>query len=279
MTAIETPARAMDEYDSAQQRAPMLRELVELSRYRDLVRQLASRNIKVRYKRSVLGVTWSLLSPLLTTAVLALVFTTLFRAAAPHYVLYLLPGLLIWNFFAQTTSMMAADIIGGAELWKRIYTPRTVFAVANIATGLVHLALAMAPLALLLLVYRPPLGWPLLVLPLAVLSTAMFALGVGLAISALAHSFADVVDLYQVILSAWMYVTPIIYPPSIVPDRYRWLFRLNPMTYFVESFRAPLYNNAAPSGDLLIGMAVAIATLIAGWWLFTRAVDGAASRG
>jgi ABC-type polysaccharide/polyol phosphate export permease len=274
------PVSLEGDYDSARRQSPMVRELLELVRYRDLVRQLVARNIKIRYKRSVLGVAWSLLSPLLTMAVLSVVFTTLFRSAAPHYMLYLFPGLLVWNLFGQTTSMMAAEIIGGAEVWKRIYMPRTVFAVATVTTGLVHFALAMVPLAALLLIFRPPLGLSLLILPLVVVQAAMFSLGVGLAVSALAHYFADVVDLYQVILTAWMYCTPVIYPRSIVAARYQWLFGLNPMTYFVESFRAPLYANAVPSAQFLVtGLTMAVATLAAGWWLFTRTVDGSPWRG
>jgi peptidoglycan/xylan/chitin deacetylase (PgdA/CDA1 family) len=128
--------------------------------------------------------------------------------------------------------------------------------------------------------FRPPLGLPLLELPLAVVAIVCFSLGVGLAISALAHNFADVVDLYQVILTAWMYFTPVIYPRSIVPEPYQWLLALNPMTYFVESFRAPIYDNAWPSANVLVtSLTLAAAALTAGWWLFTRAIDGSASRG
>jgi ABC-type polysaccharide/polyol phosphate export permease len=268
------PVPSLLEYDSARRGAPFLREFTELWRYRDLVRQLVSRNIKVRYKRSVLGVAWSILSPLLQMVVLALVFSSIFRTAVPAYAVYLLPGLLIWNFFAQTTSIMAAEVVGGADFWKRIYMPRTVFAASTVVTGLVHLALATVPLAGLLLVYRSPLGLSLVVVPFAVASAAMFALGVGLVVSALARYFADIVDLYQVILTAWMYFTPVIYPREIVPERYRWLFDLNPMTTLVDNFRAPIYQHAFPSWPALAtGFAVGTVTLLAGWWLFTRTAD------
>jgi len=268
------PSVEIETYDSAHVQSPALREIAELVRYRDLVRQLAVRNIKIRYKRSALGVAWSLLNPLLTMAVLSVVFTAVFRSATPHYMLFLLPGLLLWNFFAQTTSTMAAEIIGGGDLWRRIYTPRTVFAVATVGTGLVHLALAMIPLGLLVLFIRPPLGPPLLMLPIAVCAVAAFALGVGLIVSALAHRFTDVVDMYQILLTAWMYFTPVIYPRSIVPAQYQRAFDLNPMTYFVDWFRAPLDANAWPgASSLAIGSVMAIGTLVAGWWLFTRSVE------
>ena len=243
-------------------------------RYRDLLRQLVARNIKVRYKRSVLGVAWSILSPLLTMVVLSLVFSTLFRTTAPNYPVYLFPGLLVWNFFAQTTSMMAAEVVGGADFWRRIYTPRTIFCVATVLTGLVHLALAMVPLAALMLVFHASFGPSLIVVPFAAACAAMFALGIGLVVSSLARYFADVVDLYQVVLTAWMYFTPVIYPRDIVPERYRWLFNLNPMTYVVEGFRTPIYAGVFPSQHMLLADgAVALMTLVAGWWLFTRMAD------
>ena len=164
----------------------MLREAAELVRYRDLVRQLVTRNIKVRYKRSVLGFLWSMLGPLLSMTALSLVFTQIFKPTTPLYPLYLFPGLLMWNFFAQTTSSITAEVIGGVELWKRIYTPRTAFAVATTVTGLVHLSLAMVPLILLMLVFGAPLTVALATAPLAALSTALFALGIGLAVGSIA---------------------------------------------------------------------------------------------
>ena len=189
-----------------------------------------------------------MLSPLLTTIVLSVVFLTLFQPVAPNYPVYLLSGLLIWNFFVQTTSIMAAEMIGGADMWKRIYTPRTVFAVATTVTGLVHLALALVPLFAIALFLGMPIGIaPLVAIPFAVLCVALFALGVGLLLSVLSARFPDVIDLYQVIVGAWLYLTPVIYPRAIVPERFQWLLSLNPMTWFVEGFRLPIYQNTVPA--------------------------------
>src|SRR5262245_51687858 len=136
MRVMDSVSGAYD-YDSARRLPAAIDEIIELSRYRDLLRQLVARNVRVRYKRSVLGIAWSVLNPLMTMAVLSVVFSTIFRTATANYPVYLLPGLLIWNFFAQTTSIMAAEIVGGAHFWRRIYTPRTVFGVATVLTGLV----------------------------------------------------------------------------------------------------------------------------------------------
>jgi ABC-2 type transport system permease protein len=270
----------VEQYDSARQASPIVRELTELLRYRSLVRELVARNIKVRYKRSVLGVAWSMLGPLLTMAALSVVFTQLFHPVTPNYPLYLFPGLLLWTFFSQTTSVIVAEVVGGVELWKRIYTPRTAFAAATTATGLVHLGLALVPLVALMLVMRVPLTLALVTIPFAAVCAALFALGVGLAVASVAGHFADAADIYQVILATWMYFTPVIYPIDIIPISYRWIWRLNPMAYLIDAFRLPFYEQQTPSASLLLTIAVvACATCAAGGWLFTRTADDLARRG
>jgi ABC-type polysaccharide/polyol phosphate export permease len=270
----------VEQYDSARQRAPMVREATELLRYRSLVRELVARNIKVRYKRSVLGVAWSMLGPLLTMGALSIVFTQLFHPVTPNYPLYLFPGLLLWTFFSQTTSTIIAEVIGGVELWKRIYTPRTAFAAATTATGLVHLGLALVPLVALMLVMQAPLTFSLAIVPFVAVCAALFALGMGLAVASVAGHFADAADIYQVILATWMYFTPVIYPIDIIPEAYRWIWRLNPMAYLVDAFRRPFYEQQAPSVPLLLTIfVIASATCAAGAWLFTRTADDLARRG
>lgn len=269
-----------EQYDSARQPPAMVRELTELLRYRSLVRELVARNIKVRYKRSVLGVAWSMLGPLLTMAALSVVFTQFFQPVTPNYPLFLFPGLLLWTFFAQTTSIIIAEVIGGVELWKRIYTPRTAFAVATTATGLLHLALALIPLVVLMLVMQGPPTVALATVPISALCVALFAIGLGLAVASVAGHFADAADIYQVVLSTWMYFTPVIYPVDIIPASYRWVWRLNPMAYFVDAFRLPFYQQEVPPVSLLLTIAlIGCGTCAVGAWLFTRTADELARRG
>lgn len=270
---------AVEQYDSARLGHPAMREISDLLKYRDLVIELTSRNIKVRYRRSILGLAWSMLAPLMTMAALSIVFTQVFQPLVPAYPVFLFTGLLLWSFFAQTTATIAAEVIAGAEQWKRIYTPRTAFAFATLSTGLVHLACALVPLGVIMAVFGVGFSPALLSVPLVVLFAAAFTLGVGLGVAALSGQFADVADLYQVVLGTWMYVTPIIYPPEILPERYQWVFRLNPLVYFVEAFRLPIYQQTWPPLDLLFTtLALAAAALAAGWWLFTRAADAIARR-
>ena len=266
-------------YDSAARGAPFVREFRELLRYRDLLRLLVANSIKTRYKRSVLGVVWTLLNPLLTMAVLTIVFSSLFRFSLTNYPVYLLSGLLLWGFFAQTTTAAMHSLVWGGGLLKRVYIPRTIFSVSAIATGLVNLLLALGPLALIMLILGHPFRLALLFLPVGVLLTAMFALGVGLILSALAVLFVDVVDMYQVLLTAGLYLTPVIYPEEILPAPYAWTVNLNPMHHLIELFRAPIYLGALPGPNtILAAVASAVLSLLIGWWVFTRKADELAYR-
>jgi len=273
------PETAQTVFDSAHRQPPAIEELVQLWRYRDLVAQLVIRNIKARYKRSVLGVVWTMLNPLLMMAVLSLVLHGLFGLRVPNYSAYLLAGLLLWQFFAQATLASTSEIVWGASLVKRIYVPRTAFAVAAVGNGLVNLALSLVPLALIMAVLGIPVGRAALTIPVSVLLTAMFTLGVALFVSSVAVYFADFMEIYQVALTAWMYLTPVIYPIDIVPERYRWLFKLNPMCHLVDIFRAPIHMNALPAMESLCAAAGAsVLVLLLGWLFFTRNSDEIAYR-
>lgn len=267
-------------YDSAHQPHTAVRELAALVAYRDFVLQLVARNITVRYKRSGLGIIWSMLAPLLSLLVLSLVFTQVFRPTTPNYPLYLFPGLLLWTFFTQTTSIITAEVVGGIELWKRVYTPRGAFAVATTLTGLVHLCLALVPLVFLMLVVHAPLTAALLVVPYAALCTALFALGLGLAVASVAGHFADVADMFQIVLATWMYFTPVIYPRDVLPASLQAAWQLNPVAHLVDAFRQPFYEGRVPDAPLLVTIgAIGVGTAAVGWWLFTRTAEEFARRG
>lgn len=270
-TAVRSDAGV---YDSSRLPPAALRELYELVRYRDLLVQLISRDVRTRYKRSVLGVAWTMLNPLLMMAVLTLVFSQLFRAEVPHYAVYLLSAQLIWTFFAQTTTQAMNHLVWGGALITKIYLPRTVFAVSQIGTGIVNLFLALVPLALITIASGASLTWAVLWLPVPMVLTACFALGIGLLLSTLVVPFPDVAEMYQVILTAWYFLTPIIYPLSVLPESDRWLMNLNPVYHLVEAFRAPIYAGAGPEpGALVVAAVVALLTLAAGWFVFTSAAD------
>ena len=266
-------------YDSAQRRWPALAELQELWRYRDLLRQLVVRNIKTRYKRSVLGILWTLLNPLLMMTVLTLVFSNIFRFKIEHYPVYALSGLVLWNFFAQTTTGAMSELLWSGSLMNRIYMPRAIFAVSALGTGLVNLLLALVPLLLLMIVTGTPLRPALLFLPVPLLLTALFALGVALFLSTLAVYFSDVVEMYQIFLTAWLYLTPIIYSKENIPPAYQKFFNLNPLYHLLELFRAPLHTGVLAGPKTLGAAALAsLLTLVCGWWFFAGKADEFAYR-
>jgi ABC-type polysaccharide/polyol phosphate export permease len=268
------------EYDSAARPGRAIEELLDVASNGHLLLALIARNIKVRYKRSVFGVAWTMAQPATMLVVLTIIFGHAFGPRASTYALYLAPGLILWHFFAQTTSVVIAEVAAGVELWRRVRMPKTALAIATTCSGLLNLALATLPLLVVLAFVRVPLGAALLTLPLTALVTAMFALGIALAIAALAIYFPDAADLYQMLLIPWMFITPVIYPRAILPPRVGRLVALNPMALFVDAFRRPLTDNNVPSPAAFgVMIAVAAATLLIGWFVFTRCADDIAYRG
>lgn len=257
-------------YDSSARRSPFVEEFTSLLRYRDLVVQLVARTIKTRYKRSVLGVAWTMVNPLLTMVVLTLVFSTLFRYDARGYALYVLSGLLVWNFFAQTTTAAMGDLVWSGGLVGRIYLPKSAFAVAAIGTGLVNWLLALVPYTIIALVLGEPPAWTWFLLPVPMLAMGMLALGVGLGLSAAAVYFPDVMPTYEVLLMAWMYLTPVIYPVNALPSYARLVLQFNPVLYPMEVFRALLLDGRIPDlGVMALGLLIGLAALGIGWLVFT----------
>ena len=261
-------------YDSAQRGPVALEELRGILQYRDLVFQLVRRDIVARYKRSVLGIAWTMLQPLGMMAILSIVFSQLFQAVQ-GYPVYVLSGLIAWNFMAQSTNAAIHQMVWGGPLLHRIYVPRTVFVISAIGTGLVNVCLSLVPLILIMLVIGVPIRWSVLLIPYSMLLLASFSLGVGLLLSTFAVYFPDVAEMYQVALIGWMYLTPIIYPEEIIPAAFRsWVFNLNPMYHLLQIFRAPLYKGVLPDWQTLaLGTGIAFITLVVGWLLFSNKAD------
>ncbi len=261
---------SLDVYDSSSVAHPFVEEIQALIAYRGLVVQFVARAIKTRYKRSILGVLWTMLNPLLTMIVLTVVFSQLFRIQIENFPVYVLCGQLMWNFFSATTSGAMGEMIWSSELIKRIYIPKSVFAVAAIGTGLVNFFFSLLPLLIIALVLDVSLSpamfsW-LLIIPLL----AIFSLGLGLLLSTATVYFADMLPVYNVLLTIWLYATPIIYPLEIVPPQWQWIFRINPVYYFVEAFREPLLQGSIPGwGIWLPAIGFALVTFLVGGLVFT----------
>jgi ABC-type polysaccharide/polyol phosphate export permease len=261
-------------YDSSRRPPRPLEEARALWAYRNLVVEMAIRDIKIRYKRSVLGVVWTMLVPLLNMVVLTLVFSSLLKQQIANYPVYFLAGSLFWTFFAQTTTSAATQTLDANEMTKRIYIPRSVFVVSALAVGLVNLALAIIPMLLLLLVMGFPLHATWLLLPAGVALISFFAAGTGFFLFTLASRFSDVREMYQVLVQTWFFLTPIVYHPSIVPPKYRFALWLNPMYYLIQTTRRLIYDGLVPEAKFVVPSAViSLAVLLGGWIYFCRHAD------
>jgi ABC-2 type transport system permease protein len=262
--------KSSSEYDSTHRGPLALEELRGIFKYRGLVLQLVRRDLISRYKRSIFGVAWTMLNPLGTMLILTIVFSALFKAVR-GYPIYLLSALVVWNFFAQTTLATLTSNVWGSSLLHRIYLPRTAFSVSALGTGLVNFFLSMILLLFIMLLLGFPFHITMFFLPIPIFLLAIFSLGLGLLFSTLAIYFPDVVEMYQVALTGWMYLTPIFYPTDIIPLNIRsWFLGLNPMYYFIQLIRLPVYDGVIPPFHLLsIGAGIAIVTLLLGWIVFT----------
>jgi|CXWL01.1.fsa_nt_gi ABC-type polysaccharide/polyol phosphate export permease len=252
----------------------MIAMIRQLHRYRDLILELVARDLKVRYRRSTLGFLWTMLQPLLMMLVLQVAFAAVFRLNVENYAVYVLAGVLFWNFFSQTIVTSMNSLKGNAQLLKKLPLPCAVFPVATVIAGVVNMVLALVPLFAILVVTGHPLNWSLLFLPVAILIAALFTLGAGLLLSPLAVFFHDTVELINVVLALLMYLTPIMYPLSIIPERWRWLVRLNPVRSILEVFRDPIYyGKVPPLSHLTVALGVAVAALAIGGYVFRKSAD------
>lgn len=261
-------------YDSAKRGHPALEEIKVLLKYRDLIKQLVQRDIVTRYKRSVLGVAWTMLNPLGTMLILTVVFTKVF-SQTESYPVFILSGLIAWNFFSQATNASMSGMLWGSSLFTRIFLPRTSFVIAAIGTGVVNMLLSLVPLFIIMLVIRVTIYNTIILLPLAILIMAIFSLGVGLLLSAYVLFFPDIGEMYPIVLTAWMYLTPIIIPEEILAKIGNGLLlKLNPLYYLIKLFRMCVYYGEWPNYmDVIVPVLISLVVLALGWLVFTKNAD------
>ncbi len=270
-----TPATGAPEvYDSARRRPHWIEEAQNLWRYRGLVHELIIRDIKVRYKRSVLGLVWTMLAPLLNMVALTLVFSAILKTAVSNYPVYFMAGQIFWAFFSQTSVSAASQTQASNDLARRMFVPRSVFVAAAVGGGLVNLVLSLVPLILIIAVTGFPLYATWAFLPVAIFVLALFTTGISLLLFTVTSRFADVREMYAVIVQTWFFLTPIVYEPSIVPSRYRVWLSLNPMYHLIQVFRKPIYDGVLPSVELVVvSFAFALGILVTGWVYFCHRSD------
>ena len=261
-------------YDSAKRKHPAIEEIFALFRYRDLIYQLVRRDIVARYKRSVLGVAWTMLNPLGTMLIMVVVFQQVFRGT-DNYAAYVLTGIICWTMFSQSTSMAMDSMVWGSQLFHQIYLPRTSFVLSTVLAGMVNFVLSLVPLGLIFAITRVPLRPSVTLLPVFMIFLLSFSLGVALLISTIAVFFPDVADLYPVILMAWMYLSPIIMPLEFYREILNGLLLyINPFYYVLNLFRILVFDGFVPPWRTWGATAfVSFGVLIIGWIIFCIKAD------
>ena len=246
----------------------------DIYRYRQLIWALAMKELKVRYKRSVLGFLWALLNPALMMLVLSIVFATVFQFSIPHYAIFLLSVLLPWTFFAQSMGYAVEAIVGNGELIKKVAVPKLVFPVAAVVSNIINLWLSLIPLIVLVPLMRHPFYWTWLYLPVPMLALIIFTLGVTFFFATANVYYRDFSHIVQVVLQAWFYLTPIIYALDIIPPNRQWLFKLNPLLYVINGFRLAVYYGMIPRLQSVVASFVcAFASLFIGYGIFRKYQD------
>lgn len=244
--------------------------------YRELLYFLTLRDIKVRYKQTLLGVAWVVVQPLLTMLLFTLVFSRLVRLdTGPElpYPLFAYSGLLLWTFLSNGVTNSANSLISNTNLVTKVYFPRLFIPAAAIGAGLLDLAIASFILIALALYYGVALSWGLLLLPLFVGLTFLLALGTGMLVSALTVKYRDLRHVLPFAIQFWMFASPIIYPTSIVPERWRPLLALNPLTGVLEGFRDALAGRSFAWPLLAVSAALIVGLLVFAFYVFRRIED------
>lgn len=239
-----------------------------------ILKQLVTKDFKLKYRRSALGVLWSVLNPLLMMLVLAAVFGTFMRYNDPsigNYAVYLILGNTAFQLMSDATSQGMSSIISAAPLLKKVKVNRYVFPVQKSLFAGVNYAFSIIAIALVMLVEQTPLGLTALLWPLFLLLLIAFSMGLSLLLSALSVFFRDVMHLWSVVITAWTYLTPLFYPASILPDWLRHLERFNPMYCYVTMIRQVVLDQQVPSVQMMgAGVAYALISLALGYAVFHR---------
>jgi len=253
----------------------LARRFVDLYRFRELIVLLVGRDLKVRYKRSVLGMFWTLLNPLLQMAVYTLVFSTIMKVGVPQFPVFLLAGLLPWTLISVSGIGASVSLINNQGLIRKVAVPQAVYPLAVAASKLVDLVLSLIPLVLLALLLGRPPGPPWVFVPVALVLATAFSAGLALIFSTLTVFFRDMTHLIDILFQIWFYLTPVLYPVSYLDKLpYPWvkgLLLLNPAAYIVQCFQAPIYEGRLPGARIIAVAALSATTsLLVGFLVFLR---------
>lgn len=264
--AAALPVRTVTAADAVPSLARTLRELV---RYRELLATIVLREIKVRYKQASLGVLWAVIQPLSLMLVFSLFFGTLAKVPSDGmpYPIFSYTGLLPWTFFAASLNAAIPSLANNSHLITKIYFPREIFPLASVLAAAVDLGIACVLFAGMMLWYHIPFTLTMAWLPVLLLIQTLLTLGVALFLSALNVRYRDVRHALPLLIQIWMYASPVVYPVSLIPEKYRGLYMLNPLAPLLQSYRSVTLHGQSPD---LATLAVAALTAVAAFWIGYR---------
>jgi lipopolysaccharide transport system permease protein len=250
-------------------------DLADLWTYRELLYFLTWRDIKVRYKQTFMGAAWVIVQPLFTMLVFTLIFNKFAGVSSGDipYPLFAYSGLVVWTFFSTAVVHSTSSLISNTNLITKVYFPRMFIPAASVAAGMLDLIFASVIMFALLFYYGLGLSWSLLLLPLFAGLTGVLALGVGLLTSSLTVKYRDLRHALPFLIQIWMFASPVIYPSSIIPGRWRWILAINPLTSAIEGFRSALTGRAFNWPLIAIHILLAILLLVTSAYIFRRTED------
>lgn len=243
-------------------------------KYRYLLYELVVSDIKIKYRRSFLGILWSVLQPLMMMIVLTIVFSSLFKNDIEHFAVYVFTGRIVWDLYSQATSFALTSIMNNAGLIKKVYVPKYIFPISKGVSGLVNTGFSLVALFMVMIYTGVKIDYSILLLPLPILYLFFFSIGIGLIVSTYAVFFRDLGYLYELLLTAWMYFTPIFYPASIIPKEVKFIVDANPIVYFLQMFRdIVLYGHVPSLMSHITCLTIGLVALLVGAFLFVRRQD------
>ena len=255
-------------------RTPLTMLVRVCQRYGFLLRQLVSRDFRVKYKASVLGVVWSFLNPLLTMLVYLFVFSTIFKSNIEYFPVYLMSAIVLFNYYSEATSLGLSAITGNSALITKVYMPKVIYPLSKVLSSGINLCISFIPLFIVMLITGVPFHKSMLLLPLVVLFLMMFCLGMSLILSSMNVFFRDTQFLWGVLITMWNFLTPIFYPESIIPAQFQTLYHLNPLYQIVFFMRSITIGGVSPTPiTYLYCTLVSVVPLALGLWIFRKNQD------
>ena len=252
----------------------LLLRLQGFYKYKNLFKQLVSRDIKLKYRRSILGYLWSVLNPLFVMLIMVIVFSNIFRSDVENFPLYLLSGQILFNYMTEATNGAMQSVMGASGLLKKIYVPKYIFTISKVTSTLITMILSLLALLIVAIATHAPVSWKYVLIVIPVTELYIFCLGLGMFLAQAAVFFRDIQYIYSVVLTGWMYMTPIFYPESILPEDFRFILRVNPMYHFLKDIRLCILNGISPEPSVYVQcMLMALGALLIGALVFRKSQD------